>query len=57
MVCLARMEIGPRSIKAQACLTVRPTSRTDAKAGFNDPILSRDRYIAQRIKVTPGITG
>ena len=54
---LDRMEIGPQSIKAQARLTGRPTSQTDAKAGFNDPISSYDRDIAQRIKVTPGITG
>jgi len=39
------------------CLTGRLTSRSDAKAGFNDPISSNDRDIAQRIKVTPGITG
>ncbi len=54
---LARMEIGPQSIKADARLTVRPTSRADTKVGFNDPISSYDRDIAQRIKVTPGITG
>ena len=54
---LVRMEIGPRSIKAQARLTVRPTSRADAKAGFSDPVFSNDRDTAQRIKVTPGITG
>ena len=51
------MEIGPQSIKAKVCLTVRLTSRTDAKAGFNDPVRTHDSRTAQRIKVTPGITG
>ena len=36
---------------------MRPTSRTDAKAGPSDPIVPNGRAIAQRIKVTPGITG
>ena len=54
---LVRMEIGPQSVKAEARLTGRLTSRSDAKAGFNDPISSNDRDIAHRIKVTPGITG
>ena len=43
--------------KAQARLTVRPTSRADAKAGFSDPVFSNDRDTAQRIKSYPGITG
>ena len=37
------------------CLTVRLTSRTDAKAGLNDPLLARGSGRAYRIKVTPGI--
>ncbi|OGJ51698.1 hypothetical protein A2307_05300 [Candidatus Peregrinibacteria bacterium RIFOXYB2_FULL_33_20] len=45
------------SVFAQESLTVRPTSRTDAKAGESDPIPPRGWGIAQRIKVTPGITG
>ncbi len=36
---------------------MRPTSRTDAKAGLSDPALSYGRGVAQRIKGTPGITG
>ena len=36
---------------------MRPTSRTDAKAGLSDPALSSGRGVAQRIKGTPGITG
>lgn len=45
------------SVFAQESLTVRPTSRADAKAGENDPVAARGCAIAQRIKVTPGITG
>ena len=47
----------PTSAKAEGSLTVRPTSRTDAKAGFSDPVVLYGRAIAQRIKGTPGITG
>ncbi len=36
---------------------MRPTSRTDAKAGLSDPVILCGRVIAQRIKGTPGITG
>ena len=39
------------------CLTVRLTSRTGAKAGLSDPAVPCGRTVAQRIKVTPGITG
>ncbi len=39
------------------CLTVRLTSRTEAKAGLSDPAIPCGRIVAQRIKVTPGITG
>ena len=45
------------SAKAEGSLTVRPTSRADAKAGFSDPVVLYGRAIAQRIKGTPGITG
>jgi len=38
-------------------LTVRLTSRTGAKAGASDPVVPRGWAIAQRIKVTLGITG
>ena len=47
----------PKSAKAEASLTARPTSRADAKAGLSDPVVPNGRAIAQRIKGTPGITG
>ena len=45
------------SVKAQARLTARGTSRAGAKAGLSDPVVLHGRAIAQRIKGTPGITG
>ncbi len=45
------------SVKAQARLTVRPTSRADTKVGLSDPAVPNGRAVAQRIKGTPGITG
>src|SRR3989337_35590 len=45
------------SVRAEAGLTVRPTSRAGAKAGPSDPVVPSGRAIAQRIKGTPGITG
>jgi hypothetical protein len=45
------------SAKAQAGLTVRPTSRAGTKVGLSDPVAPHGRAIAQRIKGTPGITG
>ena len=47
----------PMSAKAQAGLTVRPTSRAGTKVGLSDPVAPHGRAIAQRIKGTPGITG
>ena len=38
-------------------LTVRPTSRSDAKAGLSDPAVPSGRAVAKWIKGTPGITG
>jgi len=38
-------------------LTARPTSQADAKAGYSDPTVAHGCAEAQRIKVTPGITG
>ena len=38
-------------------LTARPTSRAGTKVGPSDPVTPHGRVIAQRIKVTPGITG
>ena len=45
------------SVRAEAGLTVRPTSRTGAKAGSSDLVVPSGRAITQRIKGTPGITG
>ena len=42
---------------AKASLTDRLTSQTDTKVGESDPDLPSGRGSAQRIKVTPGITG
>ena len=39
------------------CLTVRPTSRTGAKAGLSDPAVASGSAVAHRIKGTLGITG
>ena len=36
---------------------MRPTGRTDAKAGLSDPASPCGRDVAYRIKGTPGITG
>ena len=45
------------SVRAEACLTARQTSRAGAKAGPSDPVVPSGRAIAQLIKGTPGITG
>ena len=45
------------SVWIEARLTVRPTSRADAKAGLSDPAVGNGTAVAQRIKGTPGITG
>ena len=45
------------SAKAEGSLTVRPTSRTGTKVGLSDPTVLSGRAVAQRIKVTLGITG
>ena len=36
---------------------MRPTSRTGTKVGISDPAVLCGKAVAQRIKVTPGITG
>ncbi len=55
----ALMTVGNRqvSVKAQARLTARQTSRAGTKVGLSDPVVLYGRAIAQRIKGTPGITG
>ena len=45
------------SVKAEGSLTERQTCRTDTKVGLSDPVVENGIAIAQRIKVTPGITG
>ncbi len=47
----------PESVKAQGSLTARPTSRAGRKLGLSDPTALSGRAVAQRIKVTLGITG
>ena len=38
-------------------MTARPTSRAGTKVGLSDPTVPSGRAVAQRIKVTLGITG
>ena len=45
------------SVFAEESLTARLTSRAGAKAGESDPVVACGCATAQRIKVTPGITG
>ena len=45
------------SAKAEGSLTARPTSRAGTKVGLSDPTVLRGKAVAQRIKVTLGITG
>ena len=45
------------SVKAEAGLTARHTSRADTKVEFSEPTVSSRRAEDHRIKVTPGITG
>ena len=46
-----------KSVKAEGCLTVRVTTRSDTKVGLSDPAVESGIAVAQRIKVTLGITG
>ncbi len=45
------------SVKVEKCLTVRLTGWTGTKVGLSDPAMHCVLLVAQRIKVTPGITG
>ena len=45
------------SAKAKGSLTARPTRRAESKDGLSDPAVERGIAVAQRIKVTLGITG
>ena len=47
----------PQSAKAEGSLTARQTSQAGWKHGLSDPTALRGRAVAQRIKVTLGITG
>ena len=46
-----------QSVKAEGSLTARQTSRAGTKVGLSDPAVECGIAVAQRIKVTPGITG
>ena len=43
--------------RAKACLTVRETFRAETKVGPSDQAVLYGKAVAQRTKVTPGITG
>ena len=45
------------SAKAKGSLTARLTSQAETKVGLSDPTVPSGRAVAQRIKVTLGITG
>ncbi len=47
----------PESVKAQGSLTARETTQAGRKLGLSDPTVLRGKAVAQRIKVTLGITG
>jgi Family of unknown function (DUF6467) len=45
------------SVKAKESLTATPTSGAGTKVGLSDPTAQSGMAVAQRIKVTLGITG
>ena len=47
----------PTSVKAKGSLTARLTGRAGWKHGLSDPTAQSGMAVAQRIKVTLGITG
>ena len=47
----------PQSVKAEGSLTARLTTQAGWKHGLSDPTVPSGRAVAQRIKVTLGITG
>ena len=47
----------PKSAKAEGSLTARHTGQAGWKHGLSDPTVLRGKAVAQRIKVTLGITG
>ena len=46
-----------KSAKAEGSLTARETFRAGTKVGLSDPAVVSGNAVAQRIKVTSGITG
>ena len=46
-----------KSAKAEGSLTVTPTGGAGTKVGLSDPVVVNGHAIAQRTKVTLGITG
>ena len=46
-----------KSAKAEGCLTVRVTTRSETKVGLSDPAVLSGKAVAERIKATSGITG
>ena len=46
-----------KSAKAEGSLTARETFRAGTKVGLSDPAVESGIAVAQRIKVTSGITG
>ena len=46
-----------QSAKAEGSLTARPTGRAGTKVGLSDPAVVNGNAVAQRTKVTLGITG
>ena len=46
-----------KSAKAEGSLTERQTCRADTKVGLSDPAVVSGNAVAQRTKVTLGITG
>jgi hypothetical protein len=46
-----------KSVKAEGSLTARRTGRAGTKVGLSDPAVESGIAVAQRIKVTLGITG
>ena len=46
-----------KSVKAEGSLTERQTCRADTKVGLSDPAVVSGNAVAQRTKVTLGITG
>ncbi len=55
--CLSADGNRAKSVKAEGSLTARQTSRAGTKVGLSDPAVESGIAVAQRIKVTLGITG